>query len=298
MAGTLSLVGAPAQGRKHCDHALALYDPVEHRSMAMRFGIDLRVAILITRSYVLSALGYPAAANADAEDALSGARASGHASTLLGALAGLEKFYLFSGNYAATNAALNELEALADEKGASAYKTAVNNGRGRLLALTGKPAEAIQVLTSGLADAAQRSTGTTVYLPFNLSCLARAHAELGQFDEAWRRIDEAMTAMEATGEKWSEAAVYLTAGEIALKLPEPDAAKAEAYFERALIVARQQQAKSWELVAAMSMARLWRDQGKPQQARELLSPLYSWFTEGFDTQILKEAKAMLDALAP
>jgi class 3 adenylate cyclase/predicted ATPase len=296
MAGTLSLVGAPAQGRKHCDHALALYDPVEHRSMAMRFGIDLRVAILLTRRDILGILGYPAAANADAEDALSSARATGHASTLLGALASSQRFYLLFGNYAATNAALNELEALADEKGASAYKTTVNNGRGRLLALTGKPAEAIQVLTSGLADAAQRSTGTTVYQPFNLSCLALAHAELGQFDEAWRRIEEAKIAMEATGEKWCEAIVYLMAGEIALKLPEPDAAKAEAYFERALLVARQQQAKSLELVAAMSMARLWRDQGNPQQARELLAPVYSWFTEGFDTRDLGEAKALLDAL--
>jgi len=263
----------------------------------MRFGIDLRVAILITRSYILRALGYPAAANADAEDVLGGARATGHASTLLLALVSLEKFYLLSGNYTAANAALNELEALADEKGASAYKTAVNTGRGRLLAFTGKPAEAVQVLTSGLADAAQRSTGKTFYLAFNLSCLARAYAELGQFDEAWRRIDEAKTAMDATGEKWCEAAVYLTAGEIALKSPEPDAAKAEALFERALTVARQQQAKSRELVAAMSMARLWRDQGKPQQARELLAPVYNWFTEGFDTRDLKEAKALLDALA-
>jgi predicted ATPase len=79
-----------------------------------------------------------------------------------------------------------------------------------------------------------------------------------------------------------------------LKLPVQGAAKAEAYFERALSVARQQQAKSWELRAAMSMARLWRDQGKPQQARELLAPVYGWFTEGFDTRDLKEAKALLD----
>jgi class 3 adenylate cyclase/predicted ATPase len=297
MAATLAIVGAPAQGRKHCDRALALYDPVEHRSMAMRFGIDLRVAILHHRSSILQALGYPAAARADAEDALGSARAMGHASTLLLALVALEKVYLHSGNYTAVNAALNELGALADEKGAPAFKTAVNTGRGRLLAFTGKPAEAVQVLTSGLADAAQRSTGKTFYLAFNLSCLARAYAELGQFDEAWRRIDEAKTAMDATGEKWCEAAVYLTAGEIALKSPEPDAAKAEALFERALTVARQQQAKSRELVAAMSMARLWRDQGKPQQARELLAPVYNWFTEGFDTRDLKEAKALLDALA-
>ena len=88
------------------------------------------------------------------------------------------------------------------------------------------------------------------------------------------------------------------AGEIALLLPEADAVQAEAYFERALAVARQQQAKSWELRAAMSMARLWRDQGKPQQAHELLAPVYGWFTEGFDTLDLKEAKALLEALSP
>ena len=87
------------------------------------------------------------------------------------------------------------------------------------------------------------------------------------------------------------------AGEIALKSPEPDAAKAEEYFERALAVARQQQAKSWELRAAMSLARLWRDQGKVQQARELFAPVYGWFTEGFDTRDLKEAKALLEELA-
>ena len=79
--------------------------------------------------------------------------------------------------------------------------------------------------------------------------------------------------------------------------PEPDAVKAEAYFELALAVSRQQQAKSWELRAAMSMARLWRDQGKVQQARELLAPVYEWFTEGFDTHDLKEAKALLEELA-
>jgi predicted ATPase len=86
------------------------------------------------------------------------------------------------------------------------------------------------------------------------------------------------------------------AGEIALMSPQPDAAKAEAYFERALVVARKQQAKSWELRTAMSMARLWRDQGKRDEARDLLAPVYGWFTEGFDTLDLKEAKALLDEL--
>ena len=130
-----------------------------------------------------------------------------------------------------------------------------------------------------------------------MSYLASAYAKVGQFEEAWRCISEAITAVETTKEGWYEAEVNRVAGEVALKMPEPDAAKAEAYFERALAVARQQQAKSWEVRAAMSMARLWRDQGKPHQARDLLAPMYGWFTEGFDTRDLKEAKALLDELA-
>jgi len=116
-------------------------------------------------------------------------------------------------------------------------------------------------------------------------------------EAAWRRIGGMMTAVQTTKESWWEAVVYRVAGEIALQSPEPDAAKAEAYFERALTVSRQQQAKSWELRASMSLARLWRDRGKPQQARELLAPVYEWFTEGFDTRDLKEAKALLEELA-
>ncbi len=105
-----------------------------------------------------------------------------------------------------------------------------------------------------------------------------------------------MTAMETSKESWCEADVYRIAGKMALMSPDPDAKKAEAYFERALAVARKQQAKSWELRAAMSMARLWGDHGKREAARELLAPVYGWFTEGFDTLDLKEAKALLDQL--
>ena len=98
--------------------------------------------------------------------------------------------------------------------------------------------------------------------------------------------------METNGERWFEVEANRIAGEITLMSPEPDPAKAEAYFDRALAVARRQQAKSWELRAAMSMARLWRDQGKRDEARELLAPVYGWFTEGLDTLDLKEAKAL------
>jgi predicted ATPase len=113
---------------------------------------------------------------------------------------------------------------------------------------------------------------------------------------ARRCINKAMTVAETAKERWYEAEINRIAGTIALNSPEPDATKAEAYFERALAVARAQQAKSWELRAAMSMARLWRDQGKRDEARNLLAPVYGWFTEGFDTLDLKEAKALLDEL--
>ena len=110
-------------------------------------------------------------------------------------------------------------------------------------------------------------------------------------------IDEAMSTIETNKEKWFEVEVNRIAGEVARKSPAPHTAKVAVYFERALAVARQQQAKSWELRAAMSMARLLRDQGKSPEARELLAPAYGWFTEGFDTLDLKEAKALLNELA-
>jgi predicted ATPase len=127
--------------------------------------------------------------------------------------------------------------------------------------------------------------------------LATAYAQAAQLDDAWRCICECVTFIEDTKQRWWEAEVQRTGGEIVLKSPKPDAAKAESYFERALSIARQQQAKSWELRAAMSMARLWRDQGKRDEARDLLAPVYGWFTEGFDTRDLKEAKALLDELS-
>jgi predicted ATPase len=164
--------------------------------------------------------------------------------------------------------------------------------RASLLALTGKSSDAVGIFTSALS-----AWASTLYLPVWLSLLARAYGELGRFDDAWRYIDDAAVTVERTKETWYEAEVHRIAGEIALMSPERDEAKAEAYFERALAVARSQQAKSWELHASMSLARLWRDQGKVQQARELLAPVYGWFTEGFDTPDLKHAKALRDELA-
>ena len=126
---------------------------------------------------------------------------------------------------------------------------------------------------------------------------ALAQAGLGQLDEARRCIDEARAAVETTNERWCGPEVDRIAGEIALKSPRPDTAKVEAYFLRALEAARAQQARSWELRAAMSLARLWRDRGKGIEARDLLGPIYAGFAEGFDTQDLKDARCLLDTLA-
>ena len=294
MGTSLLETGDIAEGRAHYDQALALYDPAQHRPLATRFGQDVRVAILSYRSGALWALGYPEAALADLDHALKDAREIGQAATLMYALVFNSFALIRCGDYAAANAQLDELVTLADEKGALMWKVGGMMSRGCMLALTGKASLAVQTIAPGIT--AMRSTGATAFIPLYLPYLAMAYAELGQFDDAWRCIDEAMTAVETTKEKWCEAEVHRVAGEITLKSPEPDTAKAEACFERALAVARGQQAKSWELRATTSLARLWRDQGKRDEARALLAPAYGWFTEGFDTLDLKEAKTLLDGL--
>jgi class 3 adenylate cyclase/predicted ATPase len=295
MGSTLLCSGKIAEGRAHFDKGIALYDPVNHRTLATRFGVDSAVVMLCWGSLALWMLGYPKAALADSARGLSDAREIGHASTLLYALGFASPTLIHSGNYATANLLLEELVGLADEKGSAFWKAFGMVFQGCVLALTHKASEAVQAITAGIA--AWKSTGATVFMPWFLSVLTRAHAELGQIDDARYCIGEAMAAIETSRESWYEAELNRVAGKIALKLPEPGSAKAQAYFERALAVARQQQAKSWELRAAMSMARLWRDQGKPQRARELLAPVYGWFTEGFETLDLKEAKKLLDELA-
>jgi class 3 adenylate cyclase/predicted ATPase len=295
MAYSLLTTGNLAQSRMHCDHAIALYDPAVHRPLAMLFGQDLRVQNLSFRSLALWFLGYPDAALADINHALKEARDMGQAGTLFIALNYASITQFLCGNYASAEAFANELVTLANEHDAVVWKPAGLLYRAWIFAATGRASEAVQLIVTQFV--ALRSAGTTNLTPVGLSLLAKSYAELGQFVDAWRSVDEAKSVIKGTKETWFEAHVHRIAGEVVLKSTPPDAAKAEAHFERALAVARQQQAKSWELRAAMSMARLWRDQGKPQQARELLAPMYGWFTEGFDTSDLKEAKALLLALA-
>jgi tetratricopeptide (TPR) repeat protein len=253
----LSLMGDFVGGKEHYDRALAIYDPVEHRPLTTRSGRDVGVTLLSVRSHILWALGYPAAARNDAERALNEAREIGQAGTLMYALWWISWLHMYDRAYAEAQSLLDELSALADEKDASLFWKATEIAfRGALFALTGKASDAVRAITSGMTSL--RSTGAALYEPLHLWHLAMAYAELGQPDDARRCIDDAINKVERSNEKWCEAEVHRIAGEIALKSPAPDTQKAEKYFERALSVPRRRQTKSWELRAAMSMARLWR----------------------------------------
>jgi predicted ATPase len=292
---SLTSTGCFAQGRAHFDRALALYDAAEHRSLATRFGQDARIAILSYRPWAVWTLGHPDAALKDVRQALKEAREVNQVAALMYALFHTSITLLHCGAHAMAKAQADELTALADEKGALQWKAMGAIQQGAVAAMTGEPSDAVQKIAAGIA--AYRARGANANERLWLAFLAGGFAKLGQFADAWRCIGEAITAVETTKERWCEAEINRVAGEIALMSSDPDAAKPQAYFDRALAVAREQQAKSWELRAAMSMARLWRDQGKREEARDLLAPVYGWFTEGFDTLDLKEAKALLAELA-
>jgi predicted ATPase len=229
------------------------------------------------------------------EHAINAARETGHAPTVMFALLCTTYAQICCREHAAANAQLDECIALTEEKGAVLLKAMATAQRGCVLALTGEASDAVQTISAAIT--AYRSTGATVWITSFLSNLALAYANLGKFRDAWSCIGQAMTVVETANERWYEAEINRVAGLIALNSPERDATKVEAYFNCALAVARKQLAKSWELRAAMSMARLWRDQGRRKEARELLTPVYGWFTEGFDTLDLKEAKNLLDELS-
>jgi class 3 adenylate cyclase/tetratricopeptide (TPR) repeat protein len=289
-ANALGLTGDFVGAKKHYDQALAIYDPAEHRPLATRSGRDIGVTLLAFRSNCVWLLGYPAASLNDAQRALKDARETGQPTTLMYALLQAAFNHIHCGNYADANAAVDELIALADDKGTPYFKAVGIAARGWLFARIGKASDAIQAIASVWPHFGQ------------LERLFMNHGICGIWQWLTRNLASstmlgvALKKVERSKEKWAEAEANRIAGEIALKSLAPDTETAEKYFDRALAVARQQQAKSWELRAAISLARLWRDQGKLPQSRELLAPVYSWFTEGFDTRDLKDAKALLEEL--
>jgi predicted ATPase len=294
LGNTLLVMGDATEGLSHLDRAWALYDPAAHRPLATRFGHDVGVATLTFRPLARWLLGYPKAALAETDRAIAAARETNHMPTLLFALSCTAFTNICCRDYATAIMRVDECIALAQGK-VPFFEMSATTLRGCVFAQTGNAVEAIEAISAEIAGL--RAIGATTWGTYFLALLALAHAQLGKLEDARRCIGEAHTDIETRKERWCEAEVNRIAGEIALKSAEHDAVKAQAYFEHALAVARAQQAKSWEVRAAMSMARLWRDQGKSQQARELLAPVYGWFTESFDTLDLKEAKALLEELA-
>ena len=292
-ASSLLLAGDIAEAREHFDSANGLYNPDEHRPLVARIGHDLGVMTLCHRGIDLWLLGYPEAALADIDRALREAREFQHAATLMYALTYNSIVKAFRRDIAEAQA--DELVALADEKGALFWKASGGLVKSWVFVLTGRASDAVASL--GPTIAMFRSTGATIFIPLFLSMLGCAFAELRQFDQARRSIDEAIALAESSGERWFDAEIYRIAGEIELGSSERDGANAQRYFEQALGVARAQQARSWELRAATSLARLWRGQGRRTEARDLLASVYDGFTEGFDTLDLKEAKTLLEELA-
>ena len=240
--------GEIAEARAHLDRAIALYDPAEHRHLATRFGQDVGAAILAWRSLDLLLLGYSDAALADTKQALETAREGAHAATLMYVLNFSVFQQIHCGRFAAANAILDEFNVLKDQIGGVFWGGWGLALRGCVLTLTGEAEEAAKNIASGIA--AIRSTGNTMWTHLFLAYLACANGKIGRLDEACANIRAAMTALETTKERWCEAEINRIAGEVALLSPEPDRAKAETGFARALEVARKQQAKAWELRAA------------------------------------------------
>jgi predicted ATPase len=297
LVGTsLLMTGDIENGRAHLDRGITLCDSTDHApSVTTSIGDDSKVVMLGFRAISLWLLGNPKAALADAEHALNQAREITTVGTLMHTLSWVTLIQILHGDYVTASRLVNELVTLADDKGTSFWKAWGMMNKGLLLAVTGKVLDGIYASSSGIA--ALQSTGATMCLPYYSSCLAMNHAKIGQFEDAGRLIREAMRTIEETNERWFEAEIYRISGEIELKSPNSGGAKPEVYFARALSVARAQQAKSFELRATMSIARLWSEQGKRAEAHNLLAPIYGRFIEGFDTPDLKAAQVLLDELA-
>jgi class 3 adenylate cyclase/predicted ATPase len=292
MGGILNYAGEFQAARTHLDRAVALYVPEEHRSLATRFGQDLGVAALVYRSQVLYRLGYPDSAVRDLDEALRSARDLGQVGTLVYAVGVGAEVEILCGRLRVAETRVEELFTLCEKYGLPFWKGFGELLRGCIFAATDRADQATQLIGAGLSALA--AAQMTLFAPFGHTWLARAHATCGRVAEAQNALSEALDAVSKTNERWDEAEIHRTAGDFAVSLPHADPKMGESHFQQSLVIARRQNAKSFELRAATSLARLWRDQGRRDEARELLAPIFGWFTEGFDMTDLIEAKTVLE----
>jgi predicted ATPase len=295
---TRFLLGEFEAAWDHAKEGIRLYDLGEHRSHAFRYGgHDPGVCCRSFGSHARWLLGYPAQADSLVHEALAAAEARGHPLSMTQArCAWAVHAHLRREPEKAWNMA-ERTAAVAHEHG---FTRVFYAGIGRAVghwAATMLVVSAERIALMRVEIESLRSIGIQMFQPYYLSLLGECCRQTGAIDEGLSVLEEAQTVADCTSEHWWDAELYRLKGELLVLQSRQNTSEAETCFDRALAVAHSQNAKSLELRAAMSMARLWRDQGKRVEARDLLAPVYGWFTEGFDTLDLKEAKALLDELA-
>jgi predicted ATPase/class 3 adenylate cyclase len=284
-----------AAAHTHLTQGIALIDPTLQRGRALHLGAAPGVWCLAVAALTEWCLGFPARAICRSQEALALAQALDHPPSL--ALA--QHFAAFLHHHRREAPALQtqaeELLTLATLQGFPLYVGYGTCYRGWALAVQGQDEGGLEQMHQGLA--AVLTTGQTLSRPLCLVLLAEAAGHVGQVEEGLRLLTEALAAFETSGRGDMLTEVYRLQGELLLRRGVPEVARAKASFHQALALARHQQAKSWELRVAMTLGRLWQQQGRRHEARELLAPIYGWFTEGFDTADLQEAKVLLDELS-
>jgi predicted ATPase len=294
LGDTLVWLGEFAGARAHLEQGMALYNLQQHRSHAFLYGYDSGVHCLSFGAWALWYLGYPDQALRRIHDALTLAQELSHPFSLAFALAFAAWLHQLRQEAQAVQEQAVAIIALSTDQGFLFWVAWGTILRGWALAEQGQSVEGIAQMRQGIA--AWRATGAELQRPYYLALLAEAHGKAGQADEGLRVLAEALSAVHTTGERQHEAEIYRLKGELLLQQDVPDEQEAESCFRQAVDVAHQQQAKSFELRAAMSLSRLWQQQGKCAEARQLLEPIYGWFTEGFNTTDLLEARALLEEL--
>jgi len=288
----LMFAGRLVAARSHLEEAIALCDPETDQSLVRQAGLHPQVASQGFLAIVLFCLGYPVQALTRSTATIADARRLAHPPSLAMSLTNAARLLSFTGNGAALDEWAGELATMADEQGFLLWRAAGIIFRGWVRVNTGDVAEGKSLLNRGLA--AYRATGARAWVPYQIDLLARAYEIAGQIEEAVYLLDDALQIIVRTGERWLEAELYRHKGQLLLRQGHSEAA--EELYRKALSIAEEQEAKLWELRAAASLARLRGNQGRRAEARDFLAPIYGWFTEGFDTADLKEAKALLDEL--
>jgi len=293
---TLTNLGELTAARTHMEQGFALYDPQKHKHHAFLYGgHDPGVCCGGHAAEVLGLLGYPDQALRRSQDALSLARELSHPSSIAHALSFAAWFHQLRGEREAVQARVAEAMALATEQGFSPRRAQADFLQGWLLVEQGHREAGIAQMID--AKAVRRAAASGRWDAHIAALLSDTYGKEGQTAEGLRVVNEELSQLQLTGARFYEAELHRIEGELHLAQDATGEEQAEACFQNALKVARGQSAKSLELRAAMSMSRLWQKQGKIEEARNLLGEVYSWFTEGFGTADLKEAKLLLERLA-